>query len=165
MMMKLLLLWLGLWATLWNAPSTVVVSILDIHRRPVESPLTVTLHLYRIGQDGSAVPAWDGQCITSRGVCSITVPDDAPRDAAGFLHGFLTVEGIDGRRSVLWPGGRLAIGLLVTNGRIRVPHDRPYGHQTPSNPITKRQRFGVAYFVLAFLPLLLGVYLWYRQRR
>jgi len=170
--MKVLLLWLGLGLMAAGSDTAVLVKVLDVQRQPVVQDVEVHLWLYRIMPDGSAVPEWEGTCVTQQGECEISVPSDAPRDQAGFLRGYIEVSGAEGRRSVIWPSGqRMEIGIMIAGGRIKRPSCGPYDGQNVPVPATSSstsaaRRVGPLYFVIAVLPILLaGVYvLWIRKK-
>lgn len=94
----------------------------------------IHLHIYRydFSPDPNQVNITDidaGSCTTdSNGKCEIWLTPGMPKDASGFYRGALDIRGFS--RSLLWPGGSLAITLNVDQLQaVEIP-DEPATGQT-----------------------------------
>ena len=92
----------------------------------------VRLRLYPAGlQQDEGIPA--GRCRTDQqGRCSILLRgQEDTRDPSGFYRGYLEV-GDYGRRSLLWPGGRLDVHVWLdpSGGLYRATESEPYEWQS-----------------------------------
>jgi len=155
-----LVLWL--WALL-AAANMVWVHVQDDAGRPVEG-VRVVLYLYDI-QEETAYEIPIGSCRTdAEGDCSISVPDNAPRDAAGMFRGSLQVGDL-GRRSLIWPGGKIYVEInvdRVLEGRESAPLGADQGMGLKVRPGWHRY-LGWIWLGLALGMALLGWY-WRRYR-
>ncbi len=152
--------WLRLAAVVMHL---VAVQVHDQHGNPVPG-MPVTLYLYEIwGQTAYQVPI--GSCETdAHGQCCISVPNHAPRDAAGLFRGVLRI-GEDGYRSVLWPGGTLQVRVrlgYLHEGREAEPFPDDQGPGLEVRPGWQRY-MGWLWLGLALAVLALGWHWrWYR---
>jgi hypothetical protein len=157
-----------LFAAMWQA----VVSSVNVHLMDANGPIAnarVTLTLWSFDVEGNQTIArseFEDSCKTDRnGACTIVIGE-----TEGVLRGSLDV-GEYGKRSLLWPGGAVDVGLFVENGKLLVGTEAgPYDFQKdePLSLVVVDRRAGVLRLTLtalAALPLLFVLVWVYLQAR